>query len=779
MKAEGKLVRELFEGEQCLVVPVFQRPYVWNRVRNWEPLWADIVAMAESIAVDPQSKPHFLGAVVLDSSDKDAGDIKALQVIDGQQRITTIQVVLCAVRDAFSTAQVEPTFIRTLNKLVTNEDQLSTEAFAPYKVWPTLRDRVVFASIVDETQQADEVDSRLSDAYQYFYEETLTWLTENESDRAALRSIVEALRKGLQLVVIELDASDNAQVIFESLNDRGTPLLPSDLVKNSLFQQLERAGADVEQIFDDHWRRLETPFWQEEVRQGRLIRTRVDAFFAHFLTMRTGDEVSATGLFNRFKDLSVGMSRDDLVALTQEIAECSDLYRGIVDRSGDDAHDRLLETAETLDTTVLSPVVLYLDRRADEADRAEAFGYIESWLVRRAVLRSTSKNYNRMLLDLLKILQRSTTPFAPTVRTFFLENTSESGRWPTDAEIRDALISAPIFKNLTRARMRMVLRGCERGLRSDAHQIPDLDSLEHVLLATASDDVDETLRGALGNLTLFPRSRDLTRATDWPARRAILSGSDLALNQQLPESLSGVEITVRGSRLAGGFCRTWPHPDSPTTAEPEHDVDDEASTEQPTWVDEAWTEIQEFFEGLPVGAVSRVEDRVSRMAPTESGSLEVLTQDPLSGYAFREIAGTLYIEKVPGEVPILAPDVDTLATSEPNLDPGFTNASPETADGTGTRAVYQETISDLMLAGFIEEGDTVYHEQPRKGRSFAARIGRAGRILVGNREYDSPSGALSDAVGSSRNGWRDWRLERTGETLEQVRERFRRRKSAG
>ncbi|MGW5524840.1 GmrSD restriction endonuclease domain-containing protein [Gordonia sp. NPDC003950] len=773
MKAEGKLVRELFEGEQCLVVPVFQRPYVWNRVRNWEPLWADIVAMAESMSTDTSSEPHFLGAVVLDSTDKDAADISVLQVIDGQQRITTLQIALCAIRDAFTTAQVERVFIKALNKLVTNEDQLSTEAFAPYKVWPTLRDREVFASIVDHTQPDDEPDSRLADAYQFFYEETLTWLTENESDRAAIKSLVDALRIGLQLVVIELTANDNAQVIFESLNDRGTPLLPSDLVKNSLFQQLERAGADVEQIFDDHWRRLEAPFWQEEVRQGRLIRTRVDAFFAHYLTMRTGDEVSATGLFNRFKDVSVGMSRDDLVALTQEIAECSDLYRGIVDRSGDDVHDRLLETAETLDTTVLSPVVLYLDRRTDEADRAEAYGYIESWLVRRAVLRSTSKNYNRMLLDLLKILQRSATPFAPTVRTFFLENTSESGRWPTDAEIRDALISAPIFKNLTRARMRMVLRGCERGLRSDTHQIPDLDSLEHVLLATASDDIDDTLRGALGNLTLFPRSRDLSRATDWPARRAILSGSDLELNQQLPESLSGVQITVRGSRLADGFCRTWPHPDTPTTAAPDDDVEEEAPSDAPTWVDEAWTEIQEFFEDLPVGSVSRVEDRMSRIAPVEGGSLEVLTQDPLVGYAFREIAGTLYIEKVPGEAPIPGPDIDALATSQLNVEPHFSNAAPETSNGTGTRAVYEETINDLMLAGFIEEGDTVYHEQPRKGRSFAARIGRAGRILIGNREYDSPSGALSDAVGSSRNGWRDWRLERTGETLEQVRERFR------
>ena len=124
MKAEAKLVRELFEGEQCLVVPVFQRPYVWDRVKNWEPLWADVISMSESFAAGQAAEPHFLGAVVLDSTDKDAADISVLQVIDGQQRITTLQIALCAIRDAFETAEVEKAFTKALNKLVTNEDQL-------------------------------------------------------------------------------------------------------------------------------------------------------------------------------------------------------------------------------------------------------------------------------------------------------------------------------------------------------------------------------------------------------------------------------------------------------------------------------------------------------------------------------------------------------------------------------------------------------------------------------------------------------------------------------
>lgn len=770
MKAEAKRVRELFEGELCLTVPVFQRPYVWNLVRNWEPLWADIVSMADAIFQGP-TEPHFLGAVVLDSSEKDSTDIPVLQVIDGQQRLTTLQVALCAVRDALTTADIEPPFINALKRLVTNEDQLSTEVYAPYKVWPTLRDREAFTSIVDHVEPRADIDTRLRDAYDFFYESALTWLGEHASDRARVKSLVDALRNGLQLVVIELTDNDNAQVIFESLNDRGTPLTPSDLVKNSLFQSLERAGLDVEQIFDDHWRRFETPFWQGEVRQGRLIRSRLDAFFAHYLTMRTGEEVLATALFTRFKELSAEMDRDSLVALTEEIADCSEIYRGILERSGSDSHDRLLDTAEALDTSVLAPVVMYLDRTADPDDRKLAFGYIESWLVRRAVLRSTSKNYNRMLLELLRALKNSDASCVDLVRNFLLGNTSESGRWPSDTEVREVLITRPIAKSLSRARVRLVLRGCEVGLNetSDFQTVGDVD---YVMLATSEDSVGEELRSALGNLSLVQTSRlrELNQATDWKGRKKILSSTHLRLNHGLPESLDDVEISVRGSRLAEGFLRNWPHPDSEShqsgrSPEPVTETETEDTLD---WLGTAWAEIRGFFAGLPIGSVSRVDDRVASVLPSDGTRLEELTSNPIDGYEFRDIAGTRYIEKVG----------DTESASHASIDPAIDDdiaTSPST--GERHREANSETIGDLMYAGLLNDGDRVYHEQPRKGRSFAARITRAGTFLAGGKEFASPSTALSDLVGSSRNGWRDWRLERTGESLEQIRERYRQRDS--
>ncbi|KXO93740.1 Uncharacterized conserved protein (plasmid) [Tsukamurella tyrosinosolvens] len=611
MRAESKLIRDLFEGEQCLIVPVFQRPYVWDRVRNWEPLWNDIMTVSEMFHREEKPEPHFLGAVVLDSSDKDAADISVLQVIDGQQRLTTLQVVLCAVRDAFGTAGVDGRFSKVLNKLVTNEDQLSTEDFAPYKIWPTLRDRAVFAKIVGREQADSGTDSRLLDAHQYFFEETLTWLTENGLDQSRIRGLVDALRTGLQLVVIELSEADNAQVIFESLNDRGTPLLPSDLVKNALFQQLERAGADVSQIFEEYWQRLETDFWHEDVRQGRLIRTRVDAFFAHFLTMHTGEEVLSSNLFTRFKELTSALDVTGLEQFVTEIAECSDLYRRLVQRD-DSEHRSLLDTAETLDSSVLFPVVLYLSRVAAPEDRAEAFSHIESWLVRRAVLKATSKNYNRMLLELLKVLRAADSDHGSVVRHYLIGNSSESGRWPTDTEIHEAFVTAPLFKLLTRPRLRMVLRGCESGLANEDAAPRDLSGVDYAVLAERRDAVSDDVRPTLGNITLTAKSTALGRTRAWTERKEILAGSGLHLNEGLPDAISDVEIAMRSSRLADGFCKRWPHPDSRAfdtsigdqSDEAEHDVRVPDSGD--AVLQTMWAGIRDYFLPLPVGTVARL-----------------------------------------------------------------------------------------------------------------------------------------------------------------------------
>ncbi|MGU3292505.1 GmrSD restriction endonuclease domain-containing protein [Williamsia sp. M5A3_1d] len=757
MKAEALLLRELFEGEQCLVVPVFQRPYVWTRTRNWEPLWNDIVEMADRFAADVNAEPHFLGAVVLDATEKDSAEISVRQVIDGQQRVTTLQIALCAVRDAMTTTDVPPKFVRVLRSLTGNDEGLSDADFAPFKVWPTLRDRAAFQSIVNG-DDSEPADSRLRDAYDYFLEACLGWLEESRAEPERVAALVKVLRTGLQLVVIELSATDNAQVIFESLNDRGTPLLPSDLVKNSLFQLLERSGADVEQVFDDHWRRLETDFWREEIRQGRLIRSRLDAFFAHYLTMCTGNEILSTELFTAFKTLTAESSRDELIARVRDIAANSEAYRRIIVPSAGADHQKLMEVADALDTSVLAPVVLYLEQHADSGDRSAAYAHIESWLVRRAVLRSTSKNYNRMLLDLLKTLRDAEAPFGPMVEAFLLSNTSESGRWPTDDEMREVLISSPLYKNLTRARSKLVLRGCEAGLllATGTGDEPPQDSFEVAQLSVGDDGLNENLRGSLGNLGLVasPRPRGIANAVAWEERRAFFATDRFLVNAVALSEVSDAAVAARAAALADAFCRRWPHPQTVLNRS-------DARSAVSSVARQAVDDIRDRLADLPIGTALRVD--ALALTADELADLEATLISQVDGVELLTIGDKQFLEKI-GEV----------VGSQRPLISGNQN---ETSTPRSTRNPPGESIADLIDAGLLAEGDEIFHDQVRKGTSVTARIGPGGKILLGGREFTSPSMALGQATGTSRNGWRDWRVGRTNETLDQLRTRFRRRQS--
>lgn len=142
-------LRDLFGPDARLVVPVFQRPYVWTEHRNWRPLWEDVTALVHRRMAGEGIHPHFLGAVVLDQLLTPTGSMPARQVIDGQQRLTTLQVLLAAVRDVARELDVQDKYVRALVKLTVNDDDLTDDPHAAFKVWPTHIDRESFRMIMD------------------------------------------------------------------------------------------------------------------------------------------------------------------------------------------------------------------------------------------------------------------------------------------------------------------------------------------------------------------------------------------------------------------------------------------------------------------------------------------------------------------------------------------------------------------------------------------------------------------------------------------------------
>lgn len=243
MKADALSPRDLFDGKVQFEIPSFQRPYVWNEEDQWGPLWADIKRVAlrlmaageDAEALDGVSA-HFLGAVVLKEISAHAGDVTRHAVIDGQQRMTTLQVVLdashCAVGELGYEEEAE-----ALEELILNSGKRFAGTKNRFKLWPSRADRTAFEAAMDDAATAVS-EHRITEAHTFFAGEVRRWVVEGgdegetpvgtQAERA--KALTEVVQLRLRLVAINLGLADDDQLIFETLNDRATPLLAADLI---------------------------------------------------------------------------------------------------------------------------------------------------------------------------------------------------------------------------------------------------------------------------------------------------------------------------------------------------------------------------------------------------------------------------------------------------------------------------------------------------------------------------------------------------------------------
>ncbi|MCI0445878.1 DUF262 domain-containing protein, partial [bacterium] len=232
MKADKLTLEKIFDKTERLEAPLFQRPYVWRKEENWLPLWEAIEAIAHKRLEGKKCRPHFMGTIVLDQLKTSTGRIHARQIIDGQQRLTTLQLILAAIRD-LSSYHNQLRYADSFKKLTDNFVPLSDDPDDVLKVWPTNADREDFKSVmnagfagtVKNNPHSDPEDEFLiPNAYLYFHELLSEWLNKNGEHEliSRLECMHSTLREDLHLVVIDLDEADDAQEIFETLNALGT-----------------------------------------------------------------------------------------------------------------------------------------------------------------------------------------------------------------------------------------------------------------------------------------------------------------------------------------------------------------------------------------------------------------------------------------------------------------------------------------------------------------------------------------------------------------------------
>jgi len=326
MNASAVPLLNIFEKKMRLEVPRFQRQYVWNRDVQWEPLWEDISRkFTEYLEGRKDSPVHFLGAMVLDQKQTPTTHVEKRQVIDGQQRLTTLQIFLAAFRDLCNSQGCEP-LSEECGNFTLNKGMMADPSVDRFKVWPTQLDRSQFVDVVTAGSRATlealhplvkrkyartyDPRPRMVEAYLYFYDELTEFFIGSEAEPALesnspiasrLEECFTSLKNALRVVVIDLEREDDAQVIFETLNARGEPLLPADLLRNFIFLRAARMNEPQEQLYSEYWSRFDDPFWRTEVRQGRLLRPRSDLFMQHFLASKRGVDIPIKHLFVEYK----------------------------------------------------------------------------------------------------------------------------------------------------------------------------------------------------------------------------------------------------------------------------------------------------------------------------------------------------------------------------------------------------------------------------------------------------------------------------------------------
>ena len=589
MKTDILSPKALFQRDIRYTIPAFQRRYVWTLDDQWEPLWEDVSNTADDylekldrsngdgVEAEQETVRHFLGAVVVQQVNTATKDVERREVIDGQQRLTTLQLLLDAVQYVSEEHEIKGVAAR-LSKLVTNDESLVEDDDDVFKLWPTTNDREAFRHAMHNGLATDDYeDSLIVRAHEYFQSQARQWLGSNaEAIQVRAEALETAVTAMLQMVVIDLGPREDPHVIFETLNARGTPLLESDLIKNFVSSKSDQ---------DDIWGDLDDNWWRQEIRQGRLFRPRIDALLDYWLETQISDDVAAGNIFNVFRKESADRPIEDVMS---EVKTDLSSYRRY--ETGPRGH---IETvfhyrAGVMQMGAFTPALLTILSKPDEA-RGGALQALESFLVRRMVCRATTKDYNRLALDLVRELIRCEPEDADRIVVRFLSGqTADSRTWPTNGDLEYALSTLPLYRLLTRGRLRLILEGVEEQYRktslAEEIEVPKNLTIEHVLpqsweahwpLPTNLDEQEASqernlLLHTIGNLTLVTQSlNSVASNSPWKCKRETLGEhSVLFLNRFLlaeSQDLAWDEqmIRARSKRMAALVCQVWPGPDSP------------------------------------------------------------------------------------------------------------------------------------------------------------------------------------------------------------------------
>ena len=554
MDARKGNIFEILNGNKQFLIPVYQRYYSWD-IEQCRRLWNDIVDMQKR-----NKAGHFVGSIVNIAEQAMPTGVQKYMIIDGQQRMTTLTLLLLALRD-YAIQHPEDTTInyrRIDNMLLKNEYEVGGER---YKLLLTETDRDILIRLVESKPIPDGTKSRLIDNYKFFSGK----IADRDLQPA---EIYESIGK-LQIVNITLDRTmDDAQAIFESLNSTGKELSESDLIRNYVLMGLE--PSEQTYVYEHLWRPMEQLFVYET--QDSVM----DSFFRHYLTMKLTRIPKQGRVYEEFKLYHLNCEFGTIRELCQDLLNYAKFYTDIVFKRSSNAElKRLYEDIVDLRMEVSYPFLLKVHNDCAEGtitedNLKEILRLCISYVLRRSICDIPTNSMNKTFATLRNSIRPD--DYMNSVKAFFvLRDTYKE--FPDNDKFMAAFMSRDIYT--MRARNYILSRLENFG--NKAPIIIENYTIEHIMPQNTSlspewqhdlgvnwKEIQKTYIHTIGNLTLTAYNSEMS---DRPFMDKMnmpggFKESALRLNAYLVKLTEWNEdhIKERAQQLAAKAVQIWPYP---------------------------------------------------------------------------------------------------------------------------------------------------------------------------------------------------------------------------
>ncbi|GAA7798613.1 DUF262 and DUF1524 domain-containing protein [Helicobacter pylori] len=546
MEADATTLLKFMKDNQKnqLVIPIYQRVYSWEK-EQCKQLWDDII----KIGRDDKMNGHFIGSILFVINDKTSYSNNVLFIIDGQQRLTTITLLLTALRDHLSD-EVKRKEIE--NHYLINSDKDGDKKF---RLILSDSDKDTLLYLIDKDRRKPSDPSlKIVENFKLFEE----WV----SNTNELETIFKGLEK-LTIVWISLGKKDDPQLVFESMNSKGIELTQTDLIRNYIVMETEIEKQ--ESFYNKYWRAMEEDFKQNKKWFDRFVR--------HYLTIKTREIPNINKVYVALKDYrqKEEIEIEDLLEDLQKY--CGYFCRIAFKKEADKDLNKALGFLVDLEMDVIYPLLLelysdYSDGVLSKDDFIPIIALIESYICRRAVCGLGTNSLNKVFPSFTKHIQKD--EYFKSLKAHFVCLT-EKQRFPNNDDFKDCFITIDFYHFQKREYFLEKLENFDRKERVYTHEYTKEHIMPQHLTEEWERDLGENFQEihnkylhTIGNLTLTGYNPEYSNKS-FKEKQGMEKGfkdSPLRLNQSLRdlESFGEEEIKKRANDLADLALKIWTYP---------------------------------------------------------------------------------------------------------------------------------------------------------------------------------------------------------------------------